>query len=144
MTKQKTQSKHKLPGDAYADHIRARFWLMGSGGTYVGIGRVTLMEKIARLGSINQAAKEMGMSYKKAWGLMEELNQMFDEPLVVKAHGGKSGGGTRLTEKGEQVLVEFRRVEQQLTAFLQSQSQQVAENLGLPTLSNGTATESEK
>lgn len=122
----KSKLKTKLPGDAYAENIRARFWLMGQDEAYVGIGRITLLEKIDKLGSINQAAKEMSMSYKKAWKLIDELNQMFDEPLVVKEHGGKAGGGTHLTDKGHLVVKEFRRVEQKLKVFLQEAS----DNLG--------------
>ncbi len=122
----KSKLKTKLPGDAYAENIRARFWLMGQGEAYVGIGRITLLEKIDQLGSINQAAKEMSMSYKKAWKLIDELNQMFEEPLVVKEHGGKAGGGTQLTDKGHLVVKEFRRVEEKLKAFLQEMS----DNLG--------------
>lgn len=114
--------ENKLPGEAYSDNIRARFWVMGKDSVYLGIGRVTLLEKIDELGSINRAAKEMSMSYKKAWKLIEDLNRMFDEPLVVKAQGGRSGGGTRLTEKGQLAIQQFRAFEKKLTLFLEAES----------------------
>lgn len=112
----------KLPGEPYSEKIRARFWFVGEQESYLGIGRITLLENIEALGSINKAAKEMGMSYKKAWKLIEELNQMFSEPLVVKEQGGKSGGGTTLTPKGKQAVASFRQFEQKLEAFLQQES----------------------
>lgn len=114
-----------MPGEHYSDKISARFWLTGQDGAYVGIGRITLLEKIQQLGSINAAAKDMKMSYKKAWKLVDEMNQFFDDPLVLKEHGGKTGGGTRLTAKGEQLVKEFRRIEQELIDFLQKASSQI-------------------
>lgn len=119
------QTVIKLPGEAYSDRIRARFWLMGENESYLGIGRITLLEKIHVLGSMNQAAKEMGMSYKKAWKLIEELNGMFDEPLVIKEQGGKAGGGTALTARGIKALEQFRTLEQKLIFFLQQESQSI-------------------
>lgn len=115
----------KLPGEAYSPKIRARFWLTGDQEGYLGIGRVTLLEKIHQLGSMNQAAKEMGMSYKKAWKLIEELNAMFDEPLVIKEQGGKLGGGTQLTLRGIQAIEQFRGIEARLVTFLEAESQKL-------------------
>jgi len=112
----------KLPGEAYSELIRARFWLAGKEGAYVGIGRITLLENVAEFGSINKAAKAMNMSYKKAWKLIDEMNRMFDDPVVVKEHGGKAGGGTQLTDKGRLVIAEFRALEGKLTQFLQQES----------------------
>lgn len=117
-----SEGKNKLPGEAYSDNIRARFWITGKHVGYIGIGRIELLEKIAKHGSMSQAAKSMGMSYKKAWKLVEELNAMYDEPLIVKAKGGKSGGGSVLTPKGEALIKEFRVIEQQLVLVLQQMS----------------------
>ncbi|QBZ82443.1 Molybdenum-pterin-binding protein MopA [Hydrogenovibrio crunogenus] len=125
MSSSDKSTQPKLPGEGYAQNIRARFWLTGKSGAYAGIGRITLLEKIHERGSINQAAKEMKMSYKKAWKLIDEMNQMFDEPLVLKEHGGKSGGGTQLTSKGQSVVEEFRQLEKKLVAFLQEESKKL-------------------
>ena len=114
--------KNKLPGEAYSNRIRARFWITGEGQGYLGIGRIQLLENIEKYGSINSAAKSMGMSYKKAWKLIEELNQISDLPLVIKSQGGKSGGGTRLTDEGREMVFKFRKVEEELTAFLEKAS----------------------
>ena len=127
------EGKTKLPGEAYSPKIRARFWIVGdavsdtAGGSegYVGIGRIELLENIERLGSMSQAAKAMGMSYKKAWKLIQDLNSMYAEPLVVKEHGGKSGGGTQLTARGRILIVEFRALEKNLAVFLEAQSSKI-------------------
>ena len=115
--------KNKLPGEAYSKRIRARFWITGEGEGYLGIGRIQLLENIEKHGSINSAAKSMGMSYKKAWKLIDELNQMSGSPLVIKSQGGKAGGGTSLTSEGREMVVKFRQVENELIEFLEKASE---------------------
>ncbi|WP_238696259.1 winged helix-turn-helix domain-containing protein [Thiomicrorhabdus sediminis] len=115
----------KIPGEAYSDFIRARFWLTDGVNSYVGIGRVELLEKVHELGSINKAAQSMSMSYKKAWKIIEEMNSMFDEPLLVKVTGGKSGGGSVLTEQGLKVVKNYRAIERELKDFLVGKSEQL-------------------
>src|SRR5690554_5443682 len=97
--------------------INARFWLKSIEQTaYLGIGRVKLLENIAEFGSINQAAKQMKMSYKKAWKLIDEMNSLHaDQPLVISEKGGKAGGGTQLTALGNFYIQEFRQLETELT-----------------------------
>lgn len=114
--------KVKLPGEAYSNKIRARFWITGEKDSYIGIGRIELLEHIDELGSMSKASKEMGMSYKKAWKLIEELNGMYDEPLVVKEHGGKQGGGTFITVRGQKLIANFRLLEKELIDFLTEKS----------------------
>jgi len=114
--------EEKIPGGAYSEKIHARFWLAGEKGSYLGVGRIQLLEHIAASGSMNKAAKEMGMSYKKAWKLVDEMNQMYQQPLVEKAQGGKSGGGSVLTMRGQQVVKNFRLFEKRFEAFLQQES----------------------
>jgi molybdate transport system regulatory protein len=75
-----------------------------------------LLQAIARTGSIRQAAKEMGMSYKRAWSLVQALNALGPEPMVVKEVGGKHGGGARLTPFGEHTLKVYAQVENHLKA----------------------------
>lgn len=117
--------KVKLPGEAYSSKIRARFWITGEKDSYIGIGRIELLEHIDELGSMNKAAKKMGMSYKKAWKLIEELNSMYDEPLVIKEHGGKQGGGTFLTDRGKKLVLDFKRLEKELVDFLVAKSSEL-------------------
>jgi molybdate transport system regulatory protein len=80
-------------------------------GEMIGPGKAELLERIARCGSIAAAGREMGMSYKRAWLLIETLNAMFRQPLVESTRGGPGGGGAVLTELGLQVLAEYRAVE---------------------------------
>jgi len=77
----------------------------------LGPGKAALLEEIARSGSISAAGRELGMSYKRAWMLIEALNAMFREPLVESARGGARGGGASLTETGQQVLALYRGIE---------------------------------
>ena len=76
----------------------------------LGPGKVALLEQIATTGSISAAARDMGMSYKRAWDLVEELNGIFDMPLVASQSGGKKGGGASLTNLGQDVATQYRRI----------------------------------
>lgn len=80
-------------------------------GARLGPGKVDLLERIDRTGSISAAGREMDMSYRRAWTLVETLNAMFRTPLVDSARGGSGGGGARLTEAGRRVVALYRAVE---------------------------------
>ena len=79
-----------------------------------GPGKADLLEAIGREGSISAAGRAMGMSYKRAWSLVEEMNIGFEAPLVESARGGAHGGGAHLTEEGRAVLADYRRLEARL------------------------------
>jgi molybdate transport system regulatory protein len=81
-------------------------------GLILGPGKIDLLEAIARKGSISAASREMGMSYRRAWLLVEALNQMFSDPVVVAAPGGAHGVGAQITEFGKEVAAAYRRIEQ--------------------------------
>lgn len=87
--------------------IRVDFGAFG----YIGPGKVRLMELISKHGSISAAGKEMGMSYRRAWMLVDEINQIFKQPLVDKQMGGSGGGGARLTMLGRDVVSRYRAIE---------------------------------
>jgi molybdate transport system regulatory protein len=87
--------------------IRVDFGAQGA----LGPGKIRLMELISQHGSIASAGKEMGMSYRRAWLLVDEINQMFREPLVEKQTGGAGGGGARLTRLGRDVVGRYRAIE---------------------------------
>lgn len=78
---------------------------------YIGPGRADLMELIAETGSISEAAKRMGMSYKRAWGLVQVLNEGFGAPLVEASRGGKEQGAS-LTSAGREVLERYRGMQE--------------------------------
>jgi molybdate transport system regulatory protein len=78
---------------------------------YIGPGRADLLEHIASTGSISAAGKAMGMSYKRAWGLVQALNEGFGVALVESSRGGASQGGAHLTEAGRLVLERYRAMQ---------------------------------
>lgn len=78
----------------------------------LGPGKAELLERIRETGSIAAAGRAMSMSYKRAWMLVEALNRVFREPLVESARGGARGGGARLTDAGEAVLANYRKLEE--------------------------------
>lgn len=77
----------------------------------VGPGKADLLEGIQECGSIAAAGRRMGMSYRRAWLLVDAMNRCFDQPLVRTTKGGEKGGRATLTETGEEVLRRFRRIE---------------------------------
>ncbi|MGH6814543.1 MAG: winged helix-turn-helix domain-containing protein [Hyphomicrobiaceae bacterium] len=78
---------------------------------FLGPGKIALMELISKHGSISAAGKEMGMSYRRAWLLVDEINRIFREPLVETQMGGAGGGGARLTKLGRDVVGRYRAIE---------------------------------
>ncbi len=77
----------------------------------VGPGKISLLEAIRDAGSLSQGARDIGMSYRRAWLLVESLNQTFREPVTVASKGGKDGGGMRVTEFGDALIKNFRELE---------------------------------
>lgn len=86
---------------------RLRLRLHFDDGTYIGPGKAELLALIGETGSISAAAARMGMSYKRAWSLVEALNGMFAAPLVICSRGGARGGGATLADAGRQVLAGY-------------------------------------
>lgn len=82
-------------------------------GSQIGHGKIRLLELIAAHGSISRAAKEMSMSYRRAWLLADEINRMFKTPVVETQHGGAGGGSARLTSFGHAVVGHYRAMEAQ-------------------------------
>ncbi|MBX6322032.1 MAG: LysR family transcriptional regulator [Rhodospirillaceae bacterium] len=80
-------------------------------GARLGPGKIELLEHIRDTGSISAAGRMMRMSYKRAWLLVDSLNQAFRRPVVVAQHGGKAGGGAALTPFGAELVARYRRVE---------------------------------
>lgn len=78
---------------------------------YIGHGRIRLLELISEHQSISGAAKAMGMSYKRAWYLLEAFGACFSEPLIERQQGGRGGGHARLTRFGEEVVRRYRKME---------------------------------
>jgi len=80
-------------------------------GTFLGDTRIRLLEAIDRQGSISQAAKAVPLSYKAAWDAVDSMNNLADQPLVIRSTGGRHGGGTLLTDYGRRVVALYRALE---------------------------------
>ena len=85
----------------------------------LGPGKIRLLEMIDEHGSITLAGRAMGMSYRRAWLLVDSLNRMFRAPVVATQAGGAGGGGTRLTELGRELVRRYRLMENQAAAAVQ-------------------------
>ena len=109
--RQRKRTSDAVPGDV-ADFrpsltIRVNLGEHGS----LGPGTIALLEHISKHGSITTAGKKMGMSYRRAWLLVDEINHIFREPLVETQMGGTGGGGARLTKLGRDVVGRYRAIE---------------------------------
>ena len=82
-------------------------------GDRIGPGKIALLEAIRSTGSISAGARSLGMSYRRAWLLVEEINGALREPAVTAETGGRSGGGAALTLVGERVVDLYRAIESQ-------------------------------
>jgi molybdate transport system regulatory protein len=82
----------------------------------LGPGKASLLQAIARTGSISGAAREMGMSYRRAWLLVEQMNRCFKTPLVQTATGGLKGGGANITDMAQEVLAHYQAMQQKAAA----------------------------
>ena len=90
---------------------QARLRVYFDADTMLGPGKADLLEGIQDTGSISAAGRRMGMSYKRAWYLVDTLNRYFSTPLVVSTVGGKAGGGASLTPLGVEVLARYRHMQ---------------------------------
>ncbi|MCC0026070.1 MAG: LysR family transcriptional regulator [Zhengella sp.] len=102
--------------ESKTDAPRLRLRILFGDDAMLGPGKADLLERIRQTGSIAAAGRTMGMSYKRAWSLVEEMNRFFRDPLVSSARGGASGGGASLTQAGEQVLSLYRAIEDETAA----------------------------
>jgi molybdate transport system regulatory protein len=116
--------KNILP-DSATFRLTGRVWVEGPTARFLGIGRLELLEHIRATGSISKAAAAMGMSYKRAWDLVQSMNTQATHPLVTTQTGGKSGGGTVVTPEGEQALTEFKAVQERFQAFLAEETRRL-------------------
>ena len=91
-----------------------RVWINEEDGHFIGLGRVRLLENIKSTGSITKGAKEMKMSYRQAWQMVEDMNSRSDKPLVEKVLGGKGGGGAIVTEVGERAIKLYYMLEEKM------------------------------
>jgi len=93
---------------------KIRFRIDFESGEAIGPGKVDLLEKIDESGSISAAARNLGMSYRRAWQLLESLNSSFRQPVATTSKGGKGGGGAIITPLGQELIRTYRTFEADL------------------------------
>jgi molybdate transport system regulatory protein len=98
--------------------VRGRVWLERDGELYMGFGRVMLLERIDKFGSIAAAAKDMRLGYRNAWLWVEAMNRLAPVLLVEKAVGGVGGGRAKLTEEGRRVIAQYKELNAKFREFL--------------------------
>lgn len=94
--------------------------ILGKRAPAMGPGKAELIERIANTGSISAAARAMGMSYRRAWQLVEALNRDYRERVVSTAAGGTRGGGAKVTSFGRRLVAEYRAMEDKASAAIAS------------------------
>ncbi len=101
-------------------------------GVALGPGKIDLLEAIAETGSIRAAGSRFKMSYRRAWSLVAELNEMFERPLVIAEAGGRGGGGATLTPLGRLVVKRFRNMEKDAWSAAESDFRRLSRALKQP------------
>ena len=102
--------------------VNGSLWIETQGTRFFGPGPVELLERIAETGSIKQAAQQMGMSYKKAWDLVNNMNTMAARPFVVTSTGGEKGGGSTISEEAKQMIIYHRQLRERFRQFLEQET----------------------
>ncbi len=101
--------------------IKSRIWIERDGRSFLGHGKILLLKKIEEKNSINAAAKELSISYKKAWEMMNSINESGTEPATIKKTGGRNGGGTMVTDYGKKLIKQFEELNQSCVLFLENE-----------------------
>ena len=84
--------------------VKGNIWIEGEKGAFIGVGRMKLLERVNKLGSITKAARSMKMSYRQAWELIDSMNRQSKKSLIKTSVGGVGGGGTIVTREGEKII----------------------------------------
>jgi molybdate transport system regulatory protein len=118
-----------LTGTGVANALTVRFRIDFGNRCSVGVGKIELLEGIVRTGSISQAAREMRMSYRRAWLLLEDMNVSFDRPVARTSVGGRGGGGVVLTSFGSGLVAGYRRLESSLRPLAEACMEDVGRHI---------------
>jgi molybdate transport system regulatory protein len=122
-----SRAERRLPMPVVKAKPRIRI-LFGSAFA-IGPGKADLLQAIEQTGSISAAARRMGMSYRRAWLLLDTMNQCFREPVINTSTGGKGGGGAQITYFGKSVLRQYRAMEARAIAAMERDMQQFTQRL---------------
>lgn len=101
--------------------IKSRIWIEVDNEILLGEGRISLLKAIGESGSLSKAAQSLGMSYKKAWSLIDAVNTRAKQQVVTTSVGGKKGGGTTLTDYGVSLVKTYEKINENCWEFLDDQ-----------------------
>ncbi|WP_142785756.1 winged helix-turn-helix domain-containing protein [Changchengzhania lutea] len=105
--------------------IKSRIWIESKEHVLLGEGRVQLLKAIGETGSLSKAAKSLGLSYKKAWHLIDSVNKTAIKPVTISSTGGKGGGGAELTDYGKALIIAFDEINKNCWAFLDKELEKI-------------------
>jgi molybdate transport system regulatory protein len=105
--------------------VNGSLWIECNGKKFFGPGPVELLERIHETGSISQAAKQMEMSYKKAWEIITTLNTNAVQPFVITQAGGSSGGGSTISDEAKTMITWYRKVRKNFSIFLEREMEKL-------------------
>jgi molybdate transport system regulatory protein len=106
-------SKDPTPSESIRPEVRFRMRIRQADAVAIGPGKIDLLEAVHEHGSISAAARSLGMSYRRAWLLIDELNGTLKSPATSSETGGSSGGGCVLTPVGEKIVRLYREIEEE-------------------------------
>lgn len=101
--------------------IKFKCWVEEQGEKFYGPGPNELIKQIQQEGSLSRAATKMKMSYKKAWEMVQRLNQYSEKPLIILKKGGSHGGGAEVTETALELVAEYENLQKKITESLEQQ-----------------------
>src|SRR5271156_3991212 len=104
-------SAHSPPGFDIMETPKLTLRVDLGGGRALGPGKIRLLEAIEKTGSISQAGRQLGMSYRRAWLLVDDMNNCFRDPVIEAQPGGAHGGGATLTAFGQKLVERYRAIE---------------------------------
>lgn len=105
--------------------VKGSLWLEKNGVKYFGPGPYELLERIEELGSINEAAKQMKLSYKKAWDIIKRLNEVEGISMVTTKTGGAKGGGTVVSKEAKLLMKKYAAIRENFNAFLKKETNSI-------------------
>jgi len=105
--------------------IRFKIWLEENGGVAFAEGRKMLLESVDRLGSLNAAAKELGMSYRAAWGKIKATEKALGLKLLEVTTGGKGGGGAALTTDARELVSKYKKYNVRMDVLMQKEFERI-------------------
>jgi len=118
-------------GSTMKMEIKSKLWIESGGKPVFGEGRRFLLEAIDQHGSINRAAKEINISYRKAWGYIKAMEERLGFKLIERQTGGKNGGGATLTEEAKQFLKKYEELELGIRELVDERFRKIFKNNGL-------------